>query len=317
MKTFAIRNWHALYDVSEKGHPWHEGATLRRKPLEWVHFRVSGASWSTSYRAFLAKSGEHAAAHFGVFAKLLELSADQERDRRGAILNGDGTPADARSIAMMTGFAVSDIERALMVLTDPAVRWLEWDDSPHAPLKERKEEERREEERRESPGIPGNAGTAGKSRQRKPSSAPTGAAPPLPISKDPLKSLPRLAAVYPKIRAAILAAHPKARLPEEGTAAELADREELARLVRLDGYSEADVLDTLGWVLKADDHEAAFWRSNFRAFGPLRKVKDGASKFTKMYEAMVKATAGGNGRHDDGSAAEAAMLGLMEGHGNV
>ena len=104
----------------------------------------------------------------------------------------------------------------------------------------------------------------------------------------PLDDFPKLQKLYPGIREHLLRAHPKAKLPKTESRQGIAERETLARLIRIDNYTEGEVLHTLRWVLKATSEQADFWRSNFRAIGQLRKVKDGGTKFTKIFDAMQR-----------------------------
>lgn len=135
---------------------------------------------------------------------------------------------------------------------------------------------------------------------------------------DPLKPYPGLVAAYPKIRAAILRAHPKAKLPTEGTPAEIEDRRELERLIRIDGYTEMAVLDCLGWLFKESHQDALFWRQQVQSLGSLRirKKKETLHKFDKIAEKWRLATADNNGHYADGKSAETAMLSLFEEHAN-
>jgi len=113
MKALRIRDWRRLYEVNSKGRPWRAGEEQRRKPLEYVRLRVSGPSWSTSYRRMRKLAGvERADAVFGLFVKLLEVAAAQDADRRGWILDGRGRLADTACIAEMTGFLEANIVAA-------------------------------------------------------------------------------------------------------------------------------------------------------------------------------------------------------------
>jgi hypothetical protein len=109
---------------------------------------------------------------------------------------------------------------------------------------------------------------------------------------DPLADFPRLVGAWPKILDALQRAHPRARLPKPGSKVECEWRRTLAALVRLDRYEELDVVDTLRWLLKSDDEPAVFWRRQVAALPPLRKRKDGFSKFDRIHEAFQNARGG-------------------------
>lgn len=113
--------------------------------------------------------------------------------------------------------------------------------------------------------------------------------PPLGGAGCPLSRLHDLTGSYAAIREKLIDVHPHAKLPEPGSAKEFADRQELERIVRLDGYSEESVIDTLAYVLMDEPHNDRFmWRDQFRSFSGLRKVNDGATKFSRMHDAMQK-----------------------------
>lgn len=107
---------------------------------------------------------------------------------------------------------------------------------------------------------------------------------------DPLAKLPRLQRGFDRIHQGILKNHPKAVIPKKGSKQELEAKQVLERLVRLDGYTEDQVCDTLYWVLHEEPDSPTFtWREQFRSIAQLREVKGGASKFTKMHQAMLRA----------------------------
>ena len=109
-----------------------------------------------------------------------------------------------------------------------------------------------------------------------------------PKKADPLAGLPRLLDAYQKIGESILRIHPKAQLPISGTRKDFDARAALAKLVTKDGYTEQDVIDVLRWVVKGEDDGAVFWQQQFHALSALRKVSNGASKFTRMHERMQR-----------------------------
>lgn len=109
-----------------------------------------------------------------------------------------------------------------------------------------------------------------------------------PAQPCPLEAVPRIRAKYIGIRAALDRVHPRSKNPPLGTKAELLDRVALASLVRLDKFTEDDVLKTLAWVLKGETENAAFWQGNFHCIARLRVKKNGATKFAKMFEAMSR-----------------------------
>jgi hypothetical protein len=163
-----------------------------------------------------------------------------------------------------------------------------------------KERERKRKVREVSGNVQDNSGTtadAGASREEKSrveksrveKSKEEIKIPPVGGDTCPLRSLPKITSLYEGIRAILLEVHPHAKLSDIGTTKELDDRKELERIVRLDGYDEQAVIDTLGYVLQDEPHSDKFmWRDQFRSFAGLRKVSDGATKFSRMHDAMRK-----------------------------
>lgn len=88
----------------------------------------------------------------------------------------------------------------------------------------------------------------------------------------------------------MVVAHPKVILPTIDSDRCHEDRQALERLVRLDGYTERDILNTLKWVLKDEPDGEFTWRQQFQSIKGLRAVSKGTTKFTKMHAAYQKAT---------------------------
>lgn len=106
--------------------------------------------------------------------------------------------------------------------------------------------------------------------------------------RDPLENLPMLSKAYDAIQSRIKKVHPRAKIPEPGTKADIGARSTLECLVRLDKHSEQEILDTLRWVLYTEPEGDFTWRAQFHSIANLRHVKGGMSKFAKMLEAMKR-----------------------------
>lgn len=142
---YEIREWRERYEVNDKNRAWQPGEVLRRAPLDYIRMPVHGRSWGKGFRNLLNVAGPNdAAACLGVFVKLLELAADNDRDLRGRIVDENGAPLCVRGIADLIGFSEKSIARALKVLADPSVNWIAENDGQLP----------------EIPGIPGNAGNS-------------------------------------------------------------------------------------------------------------------------------------------------------------
>jgi uncharacterized protein YdaU (DUF1376 family) len=111
---------------------------------------------------------------------------------------------------------------------------------------------------------------------------------------DPLEKLTTLLEFYPTLVSLIGAEHPNAfKMPEDE--AEYDSKMTLARLVRIDGISEIDVVMTLRWVFECEEEQygakqARFWRSVIKSITNLRNVgkHSGASKFAQAHEQRMK-----------------------------
>lgn len=102
---------------------------------------------------------------------------------------------------------------------------------------------------------------------------------------DVLAPYPALTAYWPDMWQSIKAAHPREGPPKPGSRADHKARDVLAKLVRIDGYPEAEVVEVLRWVFEADDKQAEFWRGVVLSPASLRTAKggDGVTKFAKIY----------------------------------
>jgi len=128
-KVLVIPHWRERYEVSDKNRAWTAGDELRSGPLEYTRLRARGDEWPGDYRDMVARAGENdVAAVNGVYTELLGLSAKQKADRRGMVLDTRGMPASIAWLSKSTGCSQSDIEKAIQILTDERVAWLEWVD---------------------------------------------------------------------------------------------------------------------------------------------------------------------------------------------
>lgn len=270
---YRIREWEKRYEVNDKNRALKPEDRMRQGELEYLRFPVHGRNHSAAYRRFLREAKDDAPMTYGVYVKLKEIAAQAEAGKRGVIRNDAGQPIEDEEIAECMGFPVKCVKRALEILCRESVGWVE--------------------QFREVPGNPGNSPsyteTETESYTETETKTESASLPPLGSSGCPLIKLPDLTGSYASIREKLLEVHPHAKLPEPGSAKEFADRQELERIVRIDGYSEEAVIDTLAYVLMDEPHNDRFmWRDQFRSFSGLRKVNDGATKFSRMHDAMQK-----------------------------
>lgn len=308
--VYRVVRWRENYEVSEKGRPWRDGDALRRGPLEFIRLKACGRAWPESWRDLLAVAGDDAATCFGVFIKALEIAGGHDADKRGYLLGRGDVPMGAADLAQATGFSEADVSRALEVLCDPRVGWLECIPGGSGRFRELPE----------LPGIPAQSINQSNKQEECVKSEADCAAPPLDESKaeepaDPLADFPLLSRAWPKILDGIQRAHPKAKLPRPGSKAETESREALARLVRLDRYEEAGIVETFKWLFTSDDESALFWRRQVAAIPPLRKRRDGLSKFDRIHEARQKARGGAPAHGGARGALRAAIVAHTGGEG--
>lgn len=124
--VYFIRDWHTRYEVNAKGGGADDGDKLRLKPLEFVRWQVRGRDIGIGLRRVNKIAGEEfAPSVFGVFAKLVEIAAQEKRGRRGYVLTSDGEPMTVADISEACGWSEIVISRALTVLTHDRVQWVQ------------------------------------------------------------------------------------------------------------------------------------------------------------------------------------------------
>lgn len=104
---------------------------------------------------------------------------------------------------------------------------------------------------------------------------------------DPLEAYPALAEFWEPLNKMIQAAHPHTKLPKPGSKGEYNARKTLADIVRLDKFTEKDVVETMRWLFEGADRDAVFWRQQVQSVPPLRvrKPGQGMTKFAKIHHA--------------------------------
>lgn len=120
-----ITRWSEFYEP-----PRRDAQTAGK--LKFVRWMVR-ADPGDAYRTLFDRDPEIAPAAFGLFAKLLELAADQERESRDGCIRYRGRPATIQNVAFKTLFAPATIKKCLGLLTDPDVGWVEWVDVDDVP----------------------------------------------------------------------------------------------------------------------------------------------------------------------------------------
>ena len=121
-----ITDWDQRYECNDQNRPVRDRAKARAKRLPWIRMKVSGRAMSDGYRRLQAAVGSsrNLEGVFATWCKLLELAADQPRELRGWVLDGNGQPATVEDLCFWTGFSARTIEYALKALSDLRIRWI-------------------------------------------------------------------------------------------------------------------------------------------------------------------------------------------------
>jgi len=121
-----------------------------------------------------------------------------------------------------------------------------------------------------------------------PPSPPKGVpSPALPADiADELLEYPQLSEQFVLMVKAIVKHHPGARFPQRNTKQYREQRNAVARLIRIDGCLEEDLIPCLHWIFNSDHPQALFWRKQVSSFTGLRSHKGGKtmSKWAQIYE---------------------------------
>jgi hypothetical protein len=121
---FKITDWDKRYEVSIKGREPKEGEELRAGPLQYIRLKVYGHKQGAGFRKLKRAAGQKTMEVFGIFCKLLEISGDQSRGKRGDLLNEKDQPATIQDLAFIIDVPEKQIENALKILTSKNVGWL-------------------------------------------------------------------------------------------------------------------------------------------------------------------------------------------------
>lgn len=297
--AYRIREFKERYEVNDKCGPWKPGQTLRVGPIDYIRAPVHGRNWTLAFREFNEICGSDAPAVYGVFCKLREIQGDNKAEFRDGVCDHRGNYMDSAQIAKVLGWPHKIVDKAMKLLSGEILGWVE-----------------------EFPGVPRNSEgfpcpcvlESDQSRALDPEAETEDQSkdipPPLGGDGCPLQSFPDILEAYPEIRDLIVQAHPRAKLPDLDSKAELKDRKALADLVRLDGHTQVEVVKVTKWVLTEEVPSASgfCWRDQFQSFGGLRTKKPGETmtKFAKMCEAHDRAISrsahrNGGGRLDLGA----------------
>lgn len=110
---YEIAEWNQRYEVSIKGREPKEGEELRAGPLSYVRLKVYGHKQGAGYRRLQAIAGSKFMEIFGIFCKFLEISGNQDRGKRGELLNEKENPASVSDLAFIIGCPAKQIENAI------------------------------------------------------------------------------------------------------------------------------------------------------------------------------------------------------------
>ncbi len=119
MPQYKIVDWQQRYEVTSRGAAAGVGDKLRNGPLPYYRSKVTGTQQGKGYRKLLAIANSKALETFGIFHKLMEIAAGQNRSGRGTINHS------LSDLAYIIGVGENQMRAALRVLCDPDLGWLE------------------------------------------------------------------------------------------------------------------------------------------------------------------------------------------------
>jgi len=138
MQAYRIVDWDKNYEVGRKGQQLtsYMPVEARRKgPLKFVRLKVNGLSIDPTLDEIISRSWQPGSifhwAVLGIYNKLLEIAADQEREYRGWILDQKQKPMTPKSFAKR--FREPDsrfITKVFDILCHPDVNLLEFQEIP-------------------------------------------------------------------------------------------------------------------------------------------------------------------------------------------
>jgi len=110
---YKINEWQERYEVSIKGREPKSGEELRAGPLVYIRLKVYGHKQGMGYRRLQVVAGSRLMEVFGIFCKLLEISGNQPRDKRGGLLNEKDLPATVEDLAFIAGCSNKQMKNGL------------------------------------------------------------------------------------------------------------------------------------------------------------------------------------------------------------
>lgn len=116
---YRIAYWRDYYEPPERDRP--------AGPLTYVRWYIYGHDLGESYRLLflLAPSPAIAGAAFGLFAKLLELAADEPAEMRDGTIRWRGRPSTMKTLPVQTLYPAELLQQCLDLLCNPDVGWIE------------------------------------------------------------------------------------------------------------------------------------------------------------------------------------------------
>lgn len=129
-QAWYIVDWDEHYEVNSSNRPWKAGEKKRVGPLPYTRRHTFGPQGDNMVYADVAEFSEARQTGawpvaWGLFNKLLEVTAHQRAELRGFLLGRGGKPLSMRAMERITCFTQEQIELGLSILSDPDVGWLE------------------------------------------------------------------------------------------------------------------------------------------------------------------------------------------------
>lgn len=126
--VYKVVRWDTRYDVTDKGRKWEPGMAKRAGPLNYTRTKVQGRRPGPTYKRLAKMAGKgKISACIAVFEKLCDLAADLPADiRDGHVIDPDTLePLTIADICEITGQSPRDYEKALPLISDPKIGWIE------------------------------------------------------------------------------------------------------------------------------------------------------------------------------------------------
>ena len=257
-----------LYRIKDWAENYENNRTRTMKHMQWVP--VKNSHDGDGYTALVDR--ENGAAYFGAWIAILGVASKCQD--RGTLMRDNGTPHTAETISRLTRLDVGIVQKAMDVLAEPDVAWLEVIETKALAggCQEgvRKVSGGCHTTDEEGNGMEGN-GIEGNEQELSGADAPTPADADVnrPLEESPLqKPLPSAALkVSERIAESVLSLNPKTKALHGAAKDKTVHRwaQDVEKIHRIDKYEWEHIEKVLDWTLKD-----VFWQKNILSGGKFR-----------------------------------------------